>query len=145
MLVSVPDYEQVSVLYARYEAYFVIAEVGIQEFYQCVALFRGEVSAVMVIYPAVGQCYYVAAHGHVVRVHVVTYACRLKRSAPLIHLVKVVAKDGRVGNFAARMETVGYGYEAACAAFARQHVHIWLAGILQESLAAKPSDRVVGS
>ena len=131
-------------MHARYEPDAVAAQAVVKAFYERVALFRRQVSAVMVLYPAVGQGHYIAPHGQVVGAHLVADARRLKRPAAFIDFVEVVTEYGGVGHFASGMVAFGYGDEAACAPLACQHVHIWRVGVLQWGFPSKPFYRVVG-
>ena len=87
-------------------------------------------SAVVVVYFAVEEGNDVAAHGHVLRLHLVAYGSGLQRAAALVYFIEVVAQDGGVGHLAARMESLGDGVQAAGLAVLGQQVHIGCVGKL---------------
>ena len=72
VLVAVLYDEQMAVLYARDELYTVAAQLLVKIFYQHVAIFGLEVSTVVILYASVLQSDDVAAHRHVVGLHLIT-------------------------------------------------------------------------
>lgn len=86
----------------------------------------------------------VTANGHVVVGHFIAYAGSLQRSAAFIDLIKVVAKNGGVGNLRTRGKPLRYCNEASAASFACQPVHHGLVSILQQRLTAQSLYSVVG-
>ena len=73
VLVATSYYKQVSVLYALDEHHTVVAQLLVQQVDELLAVVGSKVSAVVVLYLAVGNADDVAAQGEVVGPHVVAY------------------------------------------------------------------------
>ena len=102
VLVATSYYKQVSVLYALDEHHTVVAQLLVQQVDELLAVVGSKVSAVVVLYLAVGNADDVAAQGEVVGSHVVAYRSGFQWSATFIYLVHVIAKYGGISHLAAR-------------------------------------------
>ena len=107
-------------------------------------VFGLEIAAVMGDDLAVFQRDDIAADGKVVVGHIIADAGRLERATAFVDFVQVIAEDGSIGHLAAWRETLGDGYQATTTAFARQTVHIFRTGVLQQGLIAEAGHFVVG-
>ena len=116
----------------------------VKKVHQFTGIVGRKMPAMVVLDASVGQADDVASCGHVVGAHLIADGRRFERSAPLIHLVQVVAHDGSVGHLASRREAFRYGDKAPVAPLPCQQVHVWCVGVLQWSFPAKTLDAVVG-
>ena len=144
MLVATADNQQVAILDACNEEHPVVAETVIEMADEHLALFGGEMTAVMVLDFPVEQGDDIAAEGQVVGTHLIADAGSLKRSPALIDLVKVVAENGGVGHLAAGTIPLGHGEQSSATSVTGQPVHALRVHILQRCLSAKSFYRMVG-
>ena len=111
--VSITYEQQMAVRYACVEAYVVIAKFAVERVDELGGFGGGDVSCRVIFYLVVGDCQYVASHGHPAVGHIYAHACGFQHSSAFKGVVYIVAEHTHVGNLAAGVKSVGYGGEHA--------------------------------
>ena len=149
VFVAAADDEEMAVLDAGVEAdtaavLGVGGEVLVEEVDEGGGFFGLEPAAGMILQNVAFNADEVAAQGEIVGLEFYTNGSGLEGTAAFVNEVLVVAEDAAVGDFAARMETVGDGLQQSAATVGREPVHGRCVGVLEEGLASKSGHVPVG-